>query len=239
MLRSAASKVMWVGRATVFTVGLAMIIALVLGVASTALAGNLDPLKLGTAKNVATKVTTMVGKVATGSSLVVKNPSGGPALGLEANAGQAPVTVNAEAGTATNLSADKLDGRDSTQFIEGSGKIQSYAATGGPGNYITPYFEGGFFRVAYLCPSPLTNNGHVFFRNLAGEQINLFFDNGSTNPTYIQLANDETYQPPANPSGEFVTYQVHSPTHGVAAISVMTVHRDGNCHVQAQAVVDK
>ncbi len=89
--------------------GLALVMALVVGVSSAALAGNLDPLKLGTAKNVATKVTTMVGKVATGSAFVVKNPSGGSALGLQVNAGQAPLTVNPEAGTATNLSADKLD----------------------------------------------------------------------------------------------------------------------------------
>jgi hypothetical protein len=32
------------------------------------------------------------------------------------NAGQAPLTVNAEAGKATNLDADKLDGKDSTEF---------------------------------------------------------------------------------------------------------------------------
>lgn len=40
MLRSAASKVMWFGRATVFLVGLAVILALVIGLASTALAGT-------------------------------------------------------------------------------------------------------------------------------------------------------------------------------------------------------
>ncbi len=116
MLRGAASKVMWVGRATVFMVGLAMILALVLGVASTALAGNLDPLKIGSLKNVATKTTALVGKVATGSAFVVKNPSGGSALDLQVNAGQAPLVANTEAGTATNLSADKLDGLDSSDF---------------------------------------------------------------------------------------------------------------------------
>lgn len=142
-------------------------------------------------------------------------------------------------GVGSGLDADSLDGKDSSQFIEGSGKVQSYAAAGAPGGYIGPYFQGGFFRVAYFCPSTLTNNGEVFFRNLAGEQINLFFDNGGTNPTYVQLANDQTYQPPGNASGEFVTYQVHSPTHGVATISVMTVHRANDCHIQAQAVVDK
>jgi hypothetical protein len=37
MLRSTASKAMWVGRATVFFVGLAVILALVFGVTSMAL----------------------------------------------------------------------------------------------------------------------------------------------------------------------------------------------------------
>ncbi len=117
MLGSVAGKVMWVGRATVFVVGLSMILAVVLSVASTALAGNLDPLKIGSLKNVATKTTALVGKVATGSAFMVKNPSGGSALGLQVNAGQAPLTVNPEAGTATNLDADKLDGKDSNQFL--------------------------------------------------------------------------------------------------------------------------
>ena len=40
MLRSAAGKVMWVGRAKVFVVGLAVILALSMGLASTALAGT-------------------------------------------------------------------------------------------------------------------------------------------------------------------------------------------------------
>jgi hypothetical protein len=40
MLRSTLSKVMWVGRATVFLVGLAVILAVVLGVATAALAGT-------------------------------------------------------------------------------------------------------------------------------------------------------------------------------------------------------
>jgi len=40
MLRSAANKVMWVGRATVFLVGLAVILALVVGFATAALAGT-------------------------------------------------------------------------------------------------------------------------------------------------------------------------------------------------------
>ncbi len=63
MLRGAASKIMWVGRATVFMVGLSVTLAVVFGVASTALAGNLDPLKIGSLKNVATKTTQLVGLI--------------------------------------------------------------------------------------------------------------------------------------------------------------------------------
>ena len=39
-MKAIASKVMWVGRATVFLVGLSVILAVVLGVAATALAGT-------------------------------------------------------------------------------------------------------------------------------------------------------------------------------------------------------
>ncbi len=119
MLRSVAGKVTWMARATTTVVGLAIMLALVVGVTSTAFGANGDFLKLGTAKNVATKATALVGKVASGSSLVVKNPSGGSALGLQVNAGKAPLTVNADAGKATNLNADKLDGQDSVALLPG------------------------------------------------------------------------------------------------------------------------
>ena len=62
MVRSAVSKVMWVGRATVFLVGLSVILALLFGVASAAFGSNGDALKLGQG-NVATKLTALGGKL--------------------------------------------------------------------------------------------------------------------------------------------------------------------------------
>jgi hypothetical protein len=49
MVRSTVKKVLWVGRATVFVVGLAMILAVVLGVVTTAAAhtGSAGLLHLG------------------------------------------------------------------------------------------------------------------------------------------------------------------------------------------------
>jgi hypothetical protein len=85
--------------------------------------GQPRPLKIGSLKNGATKTTQLVGKVVSGSAFAVNNPSGGPALGLQVNAGQAPLTVNAEAGKATNLDADKLGGKDSTDFYAAGSKV--------------------------------------------------------------------------------------------------------------------
>jgi len=116
---------MWVGRATVFFVGLSVILALMLGLASTALGANGDFLRLESLKNVATKTTALVGKAATGSSLIVKNPSGGSALDLQvgdltvdpATKNTAPMKVNSQAKVA-DLNADQLDGVGATQFAQ-------------------------------------------------------------------------------------------------------------------------
>lgn len=111
--------------------GLALIMALLFGAASVGLAANGQPFLLGRAKNAATRVTGLVGNVAGGPALKVTNPSGGSALGLHVNEGQAPMTVNAEAGTATGLSADELDGNDSSAFATQAGLDSEAAARRG------------------------------------------------------------------------------------------------------------
>ena len=115
MIKSALGKVMWVGRATVFLVGLAVILAMVLGLATAAFSATGGNFILGQS-NSANAPTTLVGKIVdtTKSALVLKNPNGGSALQLQVNSGQAPLTVTSTAGKATNLNADKLDGQDST-----------------------------------------------------------------------------------------------------------------------------
>jgi len=50
MLRSTASKVMWVGRATVFAVGLAVILALMFVAASIVLGSAASPSRAGTTR---------------------------------------------------------------------------------------------------------------------------------------------------------------------------------------------
>ena len=119
MARSAFSKVMWVGRATVFMVGLAVVLALLFGVATTALGATGGNFILGQG-NVAAAVSRLAGNVPGGPALQVSNPNtktGSRALQLGVAQGKAPLAVNVGAGTATNLSADELDGKDSEQIL--------------------------------------------------------------------------------------------------------------------------
>jgi hypothetical protein len=69
MIRSAVGKVMWVGRATVFLVGLSVILAVVFGVASAALGANGNPWILGQS-NVATAITVLGGELGVDGPIV-------------------------------------------------------------------------------------------------------------------------------------------------------------------------
>ncbi len=129
-VRSEAIKL---GRATVFAVGLAVIFAVVLGVATTALAAVPgDPFRLGRINSI-DRLSTLVGTT-TNAMLRVDNNGPGPALSLEAGAGNPPVVVNAAAGKATNLDADELDGQDSSAFLPAEIYENSASQTISPGS---------------------------------------------------------------------------------------------------------
>jgi hypothetical protein len=114
MLRSTASKVMWVGRATVFMVGLAVILALVLGVASAAFGANGQAWILGQ-NNVATAITKLAGAAGVNGPMLqlINNnaDANDTALDLRVQSGESPMTVNSATKVA-NLNADRLDGKD-------------------------------------------------------------------------------------------------------------------------------
>jgi hypothetical protein len=103
-------------RATSIVVGLAVMVALVGGVVSLGLAkppaggetppaGETAAAILKGVTNTATTVTTLI------------NSGTGAALNLVVGSGEPPLTVNPGAGTATGLSADTVDGKDSTDFV--------------------------------------------------------------------------------------------------------------------------
>jgi hypothetical protein len=105
-------------KVTAFVV-LALIVAVVLGAASTAQAHDGDTRLFHlNHSNAVSAINQLVGSVV-GPILRIDNNStgaGATALDLQVEPGKAPMTVNSSAKVA-NLNADQLDGKDSTQFL--------------------------------------------------------------------------------------------------------------------------
>ncbi len=116
MIKAIFSRVMWVGRVAVFCVGLSVSLTVIFGVAATALAAVPgDPFRLGQ-PNTINELSQLVGSVS-GPLLRIDNNGAGPALRLLVEPGRPPLVVNAAAGKATSLNADRLDGLDSTELV--------------------------------------------------------------------------------------------------------------------------
>jgi hypothetical protein len=113
-----------VGRTASMVFGLALVLALIFGLASAALSATGSNFVLGKA-NEATTVTKLTSTVA-GPALTLVNQStdaAATALNINVASGNAPLRVNAASGTATNLSADELDGKDSSAFYAQGAKV--------------------------------------------------------------------------------------------------------------------
>ena len=120
MLRSMASKVAWMARVTTTVVGLAIMLAMMFGVASAAFGANGGSFILGQL-NKATAMTRLTANVAGNPALQLTNnnpAAGSRALHLNAFSGRAPLTVNETAGRATNLNADKVDGSEGEMWAQ-------------------------------------------------------------------------------------------------------------------------
>jgi hypothetical protein len=117
MIRGVLSRVMWVGRITIFGLGLTLTLALMLGIAASALAAVPgDPFRLGEVNKI-DQITTLVGAV-DGAMLQIVNDSDGidaTALDLRVNPKRSPMRVNS-AIRVTNLNADRLDNKSAADF---------------------------------------------------------------------------------------------------------------------------
>jgi hypothetical protein len=104
-------------RMATLLVGLAVTLALVLGIATAALAAVPgDPFKLGRI-NTINALTGLVGSVNSEMLKIDNNSTGtaATALNLQVEPGKAPMKVNSDA-KVTNLNADRLDGKDPAEF---------------------------------------------------------------------------------------------------------------------------
>ena len=110
------------GRGTATAMGLAVLLALTVGMASTAFAGTGVGARFDLGKtNAVNVVTSLVGSVA-GSSLKIDNNStgtGATALRLEVEPGKPPMSVNSTT-EVQGLNVDSLDGFNSSAFLQES-----------------------------------------------------------------------------------------------------------------------
>jgi hypothetical protein len=122
MTRTIFGKVMWVGRTTVFLVGLTVMLAVFFGFGTAALAAVPgDPFKLGRI-NAVDALTQLIG-TRNNALLRIENNSKGPdatALDLQVDPKKPPMKTNSLT-KVDNLHADLLDGRSANQFANGIG----------------------------------------------------------------------------------------------------------------------
>jgi hypothetical protein len=221
-------------------VAVAVALLLISGSAVLAGSGVGGVFNLGVS-NTVNKVTALKG-AATTPLLRVTNDGSGPALSLQVkNPGTAPILLDAEStGKVVNLNADMLDGRDATQFINGKGAVTSYAIALSAGG-ISPVIWGPTndapeWSIGYVCPSNLATNGTIrILANFPGP-LNLFLDQGLSDPEYIVLPNNVEITRPTNKSGEWVHMQMQSPAGWIADIDLFSVHRANDCHIQSVAL---
>jgi hypothetical protein len=116
------SATLWLGRGTATLVGLAVLLALTVGLASTALAGTGVGARFNLGKtNTVNAISSLVGSVA-GPSLKIDNNStgsGATALRLEVEPGKPPMSVNSTT-EVQGLNVDSLDGMTSGEFLQES-----------------------------------------------------------------------------------------------------------------------
>jgi hypothetical protein len=212
MLRKVASSVAWVGRTASMVFGLALILALMIGTATTAFGANGDFFKVGRS-NIASAVSTLT-----------KNGAG-PALSLKVDSGP-PLAVDSTSKVA-RLNADRLDNLDSTRFVEARGDINGNSA-----NFrgLLEHSEGAAFLntgfhtvvahaaqgppvdVRLSCPTQtgtgtlqIVNNTQEF-----GDSQRVWVDDGSANPSFNTLGQNQTITKTVSPNGDHFTIQVAS-----------------------------
>jgi hypothetical protein len=168
MVKSVARKVMWVGKATVFMVGLAVVLALTVGVSTTALAGTGigATFNLGQT-NTVDAISKLVGSIA-GPSLQIDNNStgtGATALDLQVEPGKAPMTVNSGVKVA-NLNADEIDGQDAAD-LEGLSDVRARSID------VSTKAGANGFGTARCAPGEVATGGGVDM--LSGSAKKIFY----------------------------------------------------------------
>ena len=224
--------------------GLASMLALVFGMASTAFGANGGNLILGSLNNAATAITRLTGSVSGGPALHVVNTDTAPgskALQLNVAQGKPPLAVNSAAGRATNLNADKVDGLDSASFVQGGGQASQGIRTIANGTSQTVLTTSNpNITLGFECSGD--SGGSIHTTNSGSEPLRGFIDYSTSNssPTILPFelpGLNSSFVMGAVPTGVHWTIQVQGTN--VATIEGHSYSRDNVCHVQSQALVTR
>src|SRR5918998_1470815 len=145
-MKNTFARIWWLGRGTATAMGLAVLITVVFGVGTAALAAVPgDPFKLGRINTIG-KVTGFAGS-ADDALLRIDNDSkgeGATALDLRVNPTKPPMKINSFA-QVEKLNADLLDGRESNQFVTITDKASDSDKLDGKDS--TSFFSGKTYEV--------------------------------------------------------------------------------------------
>ena len=158
-----------------------------------------------------------------------------------AEAGTADFALNADVANYA-YNADTLDSHDSGDFVFGPGQTFKGASAIPPGLGFAAIFLDVHVPelvVAYFCPSDLATNGTLVLRNDSSETVNVFSDNGGSNPEYRSLTSGAQWNQLASLAGEHVTFQVQGSQ--ITTLEIFSVHRpaSNDCHAEGQAFVSR
>lgn len=145
LTKTILARIWWFGRGTATVMGLAVLLALTVGLASTALAGTGVGARFHLGQtNTVDAVSQLVGTT-TGPMLRISNSSpdnpkvNSPALDLEVAPGNTPMEVNSSL-KVDHLNADQLDNRDASDFVTTFGKANDADRLDGRDS--TAFFSG-------------------------------------------------------------------------------------------------
>jgi hypothetical protein len=245
MLRTAAKKVAWVGRTASMMFGLALVLALLFGVASMALGATGGNFILGKA-NSAAAASKLTSGVAGSTLNLINNGTAraATALNLTVPSGNAPLTVNSSAGKAKNLNSDQVDGFEGASFMQGRASQGKEAIPAGDPRRTILTTSNPDLQVGYECPSNIGGFGNLHLEVSPGsEPLNVVVDSAGLDRSIVDhyaMGGPNGFSGvsvPASSSGNHFTIQAQGAN--VATIEMFSFHRASDCHTQAQALVTR
>jgi hypothetical protein len=135
--------------------------------------------------------------------------------------------------------ADTLDGKDSTEFVQGGGRLLSNRSVALNNQTVFALDVPGFFQIFLACDADGSGFNNIAYRSESSEDLEVFFDNGSGNPERRAIAGGDTttFSNSATPAGELNIVQVSAPSGKVLTAWVTSASRGSDCIVNAQGTL--